>query len=900
MRAIALAAILAGTAGAGVGRAQEPLAPPAPLTHTPAAPSRAATVVTLAAAQRAQDLGLPSIAADLYRQLLESPGADRGELSLALVTALLDAGRAADAQAVLASLSPPHSAGWRLRAGLAALQLGQRDAAQAEWDAIKGTDVLPADLPWYWFFTGALYDTASPRDVSRANDYYIKAEAGALTDLARARFQLAGEQVRLHLYGKPTEADLKQARQNQELFAGRAYGYDAARNYAVMQAEAGQRAEAVASLQRVLVGIPAQERGARDDLRFVLGLIGDRGRNGAGRNALNQLLENGQNAQRQRQALQLLAEASREEPARSQFRTDLGKWIGTKPPHPVLESLLFYRAQLALADKDFLRAEDDANALLKQFPLSPLRVHAHGVLTQSAWEQQRYRAAADYARKTRADMAALGAADGAAPSAAGASPSRARMDLGVVEAEAWFRAGDYRNAADAYAAVLRERPADLEPRRTGELIFQRALAEIKAGAAGAGKVLDELESDPAFDPENRWQAEWSLARALLLLPGDAGVREAYARINGLLREPPAEGALKPELRARMDWLRARLSFEIGEPAETIRLVEASLQKPVEVEPALQAEVASILMLLKARAEFAVGREPAALETLKRLRVEHPKTDAAISSYLIESEHYAVQDKIEEARNRLISLTDNPDPDYKSSPYVPYALFRLALLSERLGREENLKEANRRIEELIELTAKTGTDHDLIFAARLKQGDVFRKRNDFPAAQRAYENLVNLYAKRPDVVLAYLALAECHNAQSSTDQDHSHAAAAKLIFEQLRDRVDAPIDVRVEAGYNLGALLARTGAADEAAKVWWNDVVTPFLRDNPRPLAPGAKSPYWLARTLCELGDLQDKRGRYEEAKAAYLLVLEKRLPFGEATARARLQQLGVPGNRTGQ
>jgi hypothetical protein len=46
--------------------------------------------------------------------------------------------------------------------------------------------------------------------------------------------------------------------------------------------------------------------------------------------------------------------------------------------------------------------------------------------------------------------------------------------------------------------------------------------------------------------------------------------------------------------------------------------------------------------------------------------------------------------------------------------------------------------------------------------------------------------------------------------------------------------------------------------------------------------------------------LQEKRGRLEEAKAAYLLVLERRLPFGEAIARARLQQFGVPAPKTGQ
>lgn len=883
-------------------QAQSPLAPVAPLApkSVQPLPPRGATVVTLAAAQRAQDLGLPSIAADLYRQLRDQPGSERAAMNLGLATALLDADQAAEAEQVLAEIPAPHGAEWRLRAGLAALHLGQRDAAQQQWDAIVEAEVPPADLPWYRFFTAALYDTATPRDVTRANQFYLQAEALAATELSRARFQLAGEQVRLHLLNKPSETDLRQVRENVERFAGRALGYDAAKNYAVMLAEGGQTAEAVAMLQRVLVGVPVQERAARDELRFVLGLIGDRGRGGAGRNALLQLLENGRNLQRQRQALQLLADASRAGPARRQFREDLDKLIAAKPPHPALENLYFYRAQLALADKDFVRAEEDASALLNQFPLSPLRVHALGMLTQSAWEQGRYRVVATNARQARAELATRSAADGSANAAhrVPVETARARVDLGVLEAEASFRAGDYRSAADAYAAVLSER-AELDPSRVGELMFQRVLAEIKTGSGQAGKVIDELERDPAFDLENRWQSEWSLARALQL-QGESGVKEAYTRVDNLLREPAAAtAALKPELRAKVAWLRVKLSFENGAPARTIELADELLKESLNVDAELKAEIASIVMLLKARAEFAVGREPVALETLKRLREGFRETDAAISSYLIEAEHYAAQDKIDEASKVLVELTDNAA--YKSSPYVPYALYRLALLSERLGREENLKEANRRIEQLIEISGKDSTDHDLIFAARLKQGDLLRKLNQFPQAQQAYEDLVNKYSRRPDVVLAQLALAECRNAQSSVDPgDRSHAAAAQLIFGQLRDRVDAPRDVRVEAGYNLGLLLAREGKSEEAAKVWWNDVVAPFLIEETKPMEPLAKRPYWLARTLCELGDLQEKRGRFEEAKAAYVLLLERRLPYGEAIARARLQQLGVPQPKAGQ
>ncbi len=865
-----------------------PLSLPAPLTGNAAVTGSATAAVALAAAERAHDLGLPSLAADLYRDILGTPGADPTAVSLALATALLDAGRATEAEPALEAIPEPRGAAWRLRSGLAALLLRKRSEAQAHWDAIKAEEVPEADRAWYAFFTGALYDTATPRDERRANQFYVQAELSAPTEIARARFQLAGEQVRLRLFNRPSDDALKQTRETAERFRGSVVGYNAARYHAVMLAAAGQTSEAVESLQRVLVAIPAQERASRDELRFMLGLIGDRGRGGAGRNALQQLLESGQKPERQRQALQLLAEASRAEPLRKAFQADLDKLIAARPPHPILESLWFTRAQFALGDKDYARAEADAGALLREFPLSALRLHVLGVLTQSAWEQQRYRLAADYARRARNDVAGGAAAQMSA---------RVRIDLGVLEAEASFRAGDFRNAAEALAAVLRDRRAELEPQRISELMFLRVLAEIRAASSEAPRVLDELARDPAFEVTGRWQAEWELARALQL-QGGAGAKEALARVQALLAAPEAErGSLPPDLRARMMWLHAQLAFDNGEAEPTVRLVDALLAASLDVDAKLKDEIASRAMLLKVRAEFAQKAEAAALATLERVRVGYAKTDAAASSYLIEAEHYAAQDKIGEARRALIGLTDNAD--YRAGPYAPYALYRLALLSERLGSEENLKEANRRIEELIEVTEKSGGDHELVFAARLKQGEIFTTRNDLPAAQRAYEYLVNNYARRPDVVYAQLALAKCHNAQSATDPDRVHTNSARLLFEQLRDRVDAPLDVRVEAGYNLGGILLREGRIAEAVLVWWRDVVVAFPIDTAKPVEQGATRLYWIARTLCDVGEACEKLGRWDEAKRSYQLVLEKKLPYGDAIARARLQQLGMEPGKTG-
>lgn len=881
--------------------AQDPLNPPVPLLRAAVAGTSAGEdAVALVAARRTHDLGLPGVAADLYRRVLVGGGADRGPVALALVSALLDAGRLDEADKTVAEFADPRSAAWRLRGGLLAAQRRAFDRARMELAAVREADLSAEDVPWYFFLQAEVL-VAQGGDLVRAKDLHTKAEAAARTDLARARFALAGEILRLRI-SAPRESDLKLARDNYEKYQGTPVGYGFAQNYAVALDALGQKSQAVSFLQGVLVGLPAQERVWWDKLRLVLGIIGDRSRNGAGRNALGQLLETGSDAAMQRQALQILAGESASEPERSHFRTLLARLIARQPEHPVKETLLFLRAQVALAEKEYAQAEEDANGLLRQYTLSPLRSHALAVLAQSAWEQRRFRLAADFCQRTRAE---LRGGPTAGPEVA--ASRRLQSQLGVMEAESWYRAGlaggargDFRSAADAYAAVLRGGVEEIPPGRMGGLMLQRVLAEIRAGAEEAGKVLDGYVGETAFDAANRWQAEWALARALQV-QGAEGMREAYERVNRLLATEAATGqagAVKPELRVRMAWLQARLSFENGDLERTLGLVERLVATPVPGDAALRTEIAGTSNLLRARAEFALGREAAALESLRRLRAEFPRSDAAASSFLIEAEQYAGREQIDKARNALIALTDQSE--YRNSEYVPLALFRLASLAERLGRPENLQEANKRLEELVAHPAATG-EADLIFAARLRQGDIFRKLNDFDAAGRAYEDLVNRYPRRPDVVLAQLALAATYSARAAAaggaPAGRSHADSAQLIYEQLRDRVDAPRDVRVEAGYNLGLLLARRGRPEEAVLVWSRDVVVPFLREETRPFESDAKRPYFLARTLRDLGDWLEKLGRIDEAREAYRLLLDKRLPVGEAVARARLNQLGgsAPG-----
>jgi TolA-binding protein len=860
-------------AATGVGRAQgqapAALNQPVPfVTGATAGVSPGTAAVNLAAAQRAQELGFPATAAQLYREALTQTGGDRAALTLGLATALLDDGNAAEAETVLNAFVGLRGSAWQLRAGLTAMQLRKIDAAKTALAAIKDTELASGDRAWWLYLQGLLAGDAG--DVKAANKFFEDAQGAAATELVRTRFRLEEERALLRRSGTGNEAQLGEQRQSMQRFAGQATGYLAARGYAANLNALGRRAEAIAVIQQQLLGLPRDERQYGDDFRLWLGLIAGAGE-GAGRTALTDLVATGHDAVRQRMALRLLARASEKDPARGQFRAELSRLMGLTPAHPLLEDFYLYRANLRLGDKSYAAAEDDARALLEKFPGSPLKAEALEVLTGAAWEQRRFRLAADSASKA---VAAL-------------STGARRAELGVLVAEAWFRAQDYRQAADAYAAVLRDPPSGLLAATLSALRFQRVQAEIAAGAPEAAQVvLDTLARDSGFLPEDRWQAEWNVARALQTR-GPAGVAAAYARVE-LVLGGKTDAGLPVDLRARLEWLRARLALDVDppQPAKTLEYLDALTKTLTGVSPALRTQMSSLSALLKAQALFKQDNEKAALDQLQKLRVDFPNSEAVVSSYLEEAAHYALQYKTVEAQQLYTKLAD----DFPKDSNAPYALYSAALQAEARG-EANLKEANNLLYQLV----VNYPESDLVFAALLKQGHILRKLNQFPQAQQVYESLVNKYATSPDVVLAQLALAECHNAQAASDP--AHLESALVLLEHLRDRVDAPVDVRVEAGFNLGMVLKQRGELEKAATVWWRDVVSAFLIDAKVSERLGAKGRYWMARTLIEFGALREQQGKLEEAKEAWLLILKTGLP-GEGQAKARLAPFGITGAKS--
>jgi hypothetical protein len=132
-----------------LAQTEAPLNRVVPMAGTTETRSTSGTAaLTASSAQRAHELGFPVTAAELYRVALADPGADRAALTLGLATALLDEGRAAEAEKVLNEFVGLRGSAWQLRAGLAALALRKMEVAGAAVAAVKETELTDGDRAW--------------------------------------------------------------------------------------------------------------------------------------------------------------------------------------------------------------------------------------------------------------------------------------------------------------------------------------------------------------------------------------------------------------------------------------------------------------------------------------------------------------------------------------------------------------------------------------------------------------------------------------------------------------------------------------------------------------------------------------------------------------------------------
>lgn len=822
-------------------------------------------IVAEARANAALQAGFPATAAAGYRELLRDPALPaeaRQRATLALVTAQLDSRDLTDAESLLQGYTGPRNAAYQLRVGLIAILNRRIAPAKAALAAGKADELPPADRGWWLYLQAGVADAEN--DFARANTLYEQAIGEAVSPLQRARLQLGQEQALLRR-GALTEAQMANTRQTMERFPGQRTGYDAARTYAAALAEAGRAPEAQAILQRQLATLPASERNVADQIRLMLGLIAGEG-SVAGRQAFKSLLRDGQRPDTQRLALQLLARGAKTSGERESLRNDMAELLRNPAQRTIHEDLTLALAQSALVDKLYPEAEQHARQLIELYPGSALKAAALGVRLAVAWDLKRYRTAADIAGQLRAVI----------------TDARERAELGVLLAEAFFRSEDYKNAGDAYAAALHELPAVVP---AGTLIFQRVLADIRAEQLeSAAKQLDEAANTPGFDAVSRWQAEWNLVKEMQVRGQTA---PAQARVEQLLAAGTT--GVPDDLRIRLMWLRAKLSFESDQFEVALRQTDellALVGKGGPADEALRQNITSTAQLLKAQALLNLNREPEGLAMLDQLRADFRATAAAQYSYLVQAVHLTQRGDMAGAQRVLLSFVDTPA--YRQSEYAPLALYEAAINLERQGLDRQLRES---YEKMLERLIHDYPQSDLVFYARLKQGDLLRKLNDFASARQVYEDLINNSGQHPDILLAQLALADSLFAQGANSVVNHESATA--IYERLRDLPSAPVDLRAEAGFKWGYALAKRNQPAKAQTVFWS-VVDAFLLDTAQAAKLGAKGRYWISRALLELGQLHEDAGRLDEAQRAYQLIIDRKLS-GVAQAQAKLARFRAGG-----
>jgi tetratricopeptide (TPR) repeat protein len=818
-------------------------------------------------ADRALEAGFSSIAEGLYRTVLEDehiPAAQKDRLNLNLITSMIGQGKIDQAADALTDFNGPRDARYFLRLAMVEIERGDFEAFGRNLRLVEFEFLPEEDVGWFHFMRALVFEHRD--DARRADEAFEEAIASSVSVAQLAQFRSGQFRLKI-ISGEATEALAAELKRQVDEFHGRRLGFQFVQQYAVVVDQLGRRDEAIDVLERNAQLIPADEVEIRDQVLLLLGLIA--GANfSTGRDAFRELLISGSEPDLQEVALQQTAEAVRDSSSNeaTSFLNLLNELIGRSPPHSLIEQLLYYRSQLSLQRGDLEVAESDSRELLSRYPGSALKHNALAVMAASSWQRQRYRTAADFISQIRAEMSA----------------GDERANLAILLADSHFRAGlqasnpeDYRNAANAYGMALAEQSGAISH---GDLFFQQVVSEISAGSLDrAMTMLNDENGVAQIDPRDRWSGEWNLVKALQL---DGRTAAAYDRVE----EYVDRSDLDLNLRLRFLWLRARLSLDAGHTNRTPELADAidsflNALPEGAIDEETRTAVASNIQLLRAEAAFSRGDIHSGTVFLDRLKVDYPGSKAAIFSYIIKARFLSNDNRTVEAQQELIELADG----FPDSEYAPMALYEAAINAEKRGQDAFLTEAN----QLLERLAREYPNDTFLFYGRLKQADLLRKLNQFSAAQQIYEYLENNYPDRPDRLVVQLSLADCLMAQTATDSVKFEAAISRL--ERLVDLPNAPVDLRVEAGVKLALAWESHGDRARSKEILWS-VVTQFLLDDLMASRLRSWGRYWVSRSLFELGQLSELEQRPDNARQAYDLILNYRLP-GDTLARARIARV---------
>lgn len=801
--------------------------------------------------------------ADRYAAELAEEARDteliREALEMRLQVALLE-GRTEAVASLVEALREGEREVDPLLAGFAAYFEGDLEAARAAAGGGRTEAENRERRAWFLFLEALVAVRAG--ESAEANRLFLRAERQAPNSLLRNHFELLRMREELRR-GELTAEGRAALRETMRSLRGERAGFEAARLLGTALYRAGEAGEAVALLSQHLDYPGLREYGLREQFLLLLGMFAGP-ETTRGRMALRELVGAGTDAGLRDLALTLLARHLDGEWTAS-FLENLGEWLAERPPHPLSARMLAYRGTLLFERGEREAATAAAERLLEEFGDSQYAGNALRILAQGAYESQppRYRTAADYLGRLQRLLGE------------GEASSRA----GSLVGDCYFLNGDYRSAVEAYAAVREDATGDLAE----HIFFQRVLAHLRAGdPERARELVDAERAGGELGEEILWKAEWSVLDALRRA-GQEGA--ALERLGSLLGEGPGE-VVSAELRVRLRWLRARLELEAGR-AEEARLridqllADLGTERFAGLGGELRAAVESQLLLMRGEAYLRMGEPSLAARSFTRLRTGFPESGPAILSFLVESREGSAEGNLVMAQQSLIELVDR----FPGSELAPIALWEASLKAEQRGLESSLREAISLLERLV--TDYPGSD--LVYYARLKQGDLARRLNDFPTALLLYENLLQAFPDHPERYRAELSRADCLLALGS--EDAARYDQASILYERNTLLPTVPLEVRIEAGFKWARALKQQEANRSAVEVYYllreRFIRRAELRET---LLLSEVGRYWMARVLLELGELLESSGQWRKAETIYGEHVQLQLP-GSSMARERIDEL---------
>ncbi|WP_309024389.1 hypothetical protein [Pelagicoccus sp. SDUM812002] len=753
-----------------------------------------------------------------------------------------------------------------LREAMISYAENDAEAVADRLSSVEPASLGVGDAAWFWFLRG--WVKQSEGEGKEAKELFESALSVANGASPALGAQIGYLVFRSILETQTASAETIPQLQNALLEnEGREIRFLYAEQLAVLLYDSGDRDAAIELIMENLAAVPDGLALERAQFQLLATMAAGMGRV-EGRQAMSELLAANAFPDLMSIALQQAFSRARLDGGEGgdEIRLILDRLIGGEREHALLDQALYYRAVFRFLDDDFLGAEDDAAELQRRFPNSPYRRGMLALQASSAWNRYQYRKAANRLQQMRTEYSDL----------------RRDYRLSGLIADCYLRAGlqsntreDFRNAAEAYATALSNVTTESQ---AGPLYFQLIYARLRAGQLDlALEAIDDPALRSLAGSEMVWRVQWMALREMRRVDR---VSEAYERAqDAVLLE-----AENPLLKLRLLWLTARLSVVSGDPEYTIDWVneiEAFVvsEAMVDADQDLLDKVLASSLLSLSESHFALGEPEEAVALLERLRRDYAGYESALLSYISQARYLSNVNRTVEAQQLLVSLAD----EYADHRLAPVALFEAALNAEQRGQDTYLDEATK----LLQRIASDYPESEIVYRARLMQADLLRRLNKFGSAEQIYYLLENEYADRPDRFFAQMSMADTLLAQAEEDPRKFDGAVSRL--ELLMDLPEAPLDLRVEAGYKLGQAWRSRGEALKAKQLFWL-IYDQMLVEELGIRKLTNKGRYWVARCLFGLAELAKDEGKVDQSNSFYLKIIEHRLN-GVELARARLEIL---------